>query len=316
MKDFEKLYCKLALNELRTAEEYRRSYNFKIYMIIAIIPIVSFLLINAVKVLEVLEDNPALMLILIFVFFIGIFIFSVKYSKKLYSKFSTPEERSISYSDLYKTKIIMPLVENIFPNAIYNYKEALPYEDYKEMGYPEYYDEYRSDDLITGFLDTNNGKVDFKLADVSLIRKNTDNEYSSVFNGMVNIVTMEKELKGYIKITTKKFTNKNRLINLDMSEFDKYFDVETNNRIVAMQILTADVMTTLLETLNIAKCDFEIKIINKKIGIRLFSGPLFTTSLFLIKRIKKQELQTYYSILNFAKKLSIHLYNSMNEIEI
>lgn len=157
MKTFDELYDELSLNELKIAEKYRKSNNFKIFLIPVAVVIVTILFILSPKILFDISElfGVGVFIIAIFVLIIGVLLISAKFFGYIYDRFSTKEEKTISYAELYKSQIITPLIKIVLPNANYAPKEGLPHEEYKYMGYPEHYDRYVADDLIDGFIDIN-----------------------------------------------------------------------------------------------------------------------------------------------------------------
>ena len=85
----------------------------------------------------------------------------------------------------------------------------------------------------------------------------------------------------------------NNRVEMDSSEFEKHFNVYSENKIVAMQVLTSDVMMILLEFYNKYKIDYEILLRDKKIYLRFFVGPIFEPPIFKNSMDKKLLLQHY-----------------------
>ncbi len=81
----------------------------------------------------------------------------------------------------------------------------------------------------------------------------------------------------------KFYLEKNKL-NMDSSEFEKYFDVKASNSIIGMQILTSDVMEELV--------DFKNDVLDKSI------------------------IRKYFYMINFTYNLSTKLIEVINNIEI
>ena len=62
---------------------------------------------------------------------------------------------------------------------------------------------------------------------------------------------------------------------MDSEEFEKIFDVFSKDKILAMQILTADVMESLIKFKNKYDIDFEIVLMNNNIYLRFFVSNMF-----------------------------------------
>ena len=108
----------------------------------------------------------------------------------------------------------------------------------------------------------------------------------------------------------------NRL-DMDSSEFERYFDVKASNQIIAMQILTADVMEELVKFEKETKMKYDIYIKNNELYLRFHGGSLDVN----IGKIKdevldKKVLGRYFYMINFTYNLSTKLIETINNIEI
>lgn len=111
------------------------------------------------------------------------------------------------------------------------------------------------------------------------------------------------------------FAKENKL-EMDSAEFEKYFDVHSTNNIIGMQILTSDVMETLLDFRNKSKIEYDIGIYNNCIYLRFHTGEMFELKNIKNGLLPEELLKKYYNILNFTYKLSNMLINTINEVEI
>lgn len=91
---------------------------------------------------------------------------------------------------------------------------------------------------------------------------------------------------------------------MDSSEFEKYFDVSSNNDIIGMQILTHDVMELLLEYRKYLKCPFDICIYEDIVYIRIHCGTMFEATISSKVLIDREKTEEYYNMLEFIYKLS------------
>ena len=108
--------------------------------------------------------------------------------------------------------------------------------------------------------------------------------------------------------------NKNR-VEMDSKEFEKYFDIFSNSEILAMQILTHDVMEELIYFHLKFDCNFEIIIENNDIFITFKTGDIFNPKIFT-NVTDSDFLWTYYTILNFITNLCVKINKSLEETEI
>ncbi len=82
---------------------------------------------------------------------------------------------------------------------------------------------------------------------------------------------MEKSINSNLRIAYNYSGYKNKL-EMDSSEFEKKFDVFASDKIIGMQILTADIMEEILQFKNKIKEDFDIFINNNVIYLRFHCG--------------------------------------------
>ena len=103
---------------------------------------------------------------------------------------------------------------------------------------------------------------------------------------------------------------------MDSSEFEKYFDVITDNKIIAMQLLTADVMEEMIEFENKTNMKYDIVVKENEIYLRFHCGDMFEPQSVRKGIINKAQLEKYFYMLNFTYNLSNRLIELINETEI
>ena len=101
---------------------------------------------------------------------------------------------------------------------------------------------------------------------------------------------------------------------MDSGEFEKYFDVSSNDKILAMRILTSDVMDTILKFKNTSD-NFQITINNNHVCIRIPCNNLFETSVTK-SADNKELLKEDYKYLNFIYGLSQSILNALENKDI
>lgn len=77
-----------------------------------------------------------------------------------------------------------------------------------------------------------------------------NNSSQTVFSGLFAKIELEKAILNTIKIrkdSIKELLKKEEKMNMDSSEFEKYFTVYAKDKIVAMQVLTADLMQIFID---------------------------------------------------------------------
>lgn len=222
------------------------------------------------------------------------------------------------YIQVFKAKIITRLIENFYADSEYFPNKKMPEEIYKQGKY-ESYDNYYSDDYIEAKIDN---KYLIDIAEVDTEREetykdsdgNTHTRCYSVFHGMFAKIVMEKSINANLRIA-KYEAYKNKL-EMDSSEFEKAFNVYTSDKIIGMQILTADVMDDILEFKNKTKKDFDIYINNENIYLRFHCGSIFEPRIMKKQILDEKSLKMYYNILKFTNELSKKIIKAVEDTEI
>lgn len=105
-------------------------------------------------------------------------------------------------------------------------------------------------------------------------------------------------------------------LEMDSSEFEKVFNVYASDKIIGMQILTADIMDDILEFRNKTKDEFDIYINEDKIYLRFCCGSLFEPHFKKKEILDEKSLKLYYDILNFTFELTNKIIKVINDVEI
>ena len=250
---------------------------------------------------------------------VGIIIFALNSSKK---NTSISQERDKTYAEVFKEKVVGPIIENTFEAAKYNPKSGISQLDYVKAGYKDPIDRYFSDDLIIAPLNVTSEEPTFiTFAEVHTERESRDSDgdrtYSTIFHGLAASFLIPKETKRRIYIRSNGRVsnwNKNK-VKMDMSEFEKIFDVESADPILAMRILTADVMAEMIDLYQKYKYKFEISIINDTVYMRLRTGAMFEPSIFK-SSMEYSQLQKYYLVLKALMSLAEHMHDTILKLEI
>lgn len=320
MKNFEDLFKEIEENQeikksWQEAREEQKKMN-KIRGIIAIITIVlGFGFIILKMNLNSYKEFNAFLIIpsLFFIFFVNLiaFVITCLISKK-----------QNAYKLEFKQLIIKKLIDNFYDNLEYYPLKEMPERIYEKPNYNEYYNEYHSEDYFEGQI-KNKYYIDMAEVFTEHVETHTDSEgnthttRTTIFHGLFAKVTSEKSITSELRIVQDKIGkyNKNRL-NMDSSEFEKYFDVITDNKIIAMQLLTADVMEEMIEFENKTNMRFDIVIKENEIYLRFHCGNMFEPQAIKKGIINKAQLEKYFYMLNFTYNLSNRLIELINETEI
>ena len=129
---------------------------------------------------------------------------------------------------------------------------------------------------------------------------------------------MDKSINNELQITQDgKLSADKKRLNMDSSEFEKYFDVKSSDSIVAMQLLTSDIMEELIEFENKTNIKFDIYIKNDCIYLRFHSVNIII-NINAIKKgsLDKSIIEKYYYILNLSYNLSNKLIDTINNTQL
>lgn len=246
------------------------------------------------KTLMLLENNPNVssarlkyktLGVFVYLFLIGMFVCFILYASERNKLFLILSILSfvgtIIISICRKSKA---LFNDVIPDVIKSYKDGLTYEHdkgipsniYREARF-ESWDRYRSEDQITGQIHDCN----FTMSEVHTEDRYTDSEghthYRTIFRGTFAVIDLNKSFNGWINIVNNKIKlfSRDNYISLENTEFEKIYDVFTDDKIKSMRLLTPDVTTRMLDLYNETGLYCEIKIINNKMYIRLYTSGLF-----------------------------------------
>lgn len=259
-------------------------------------------------------------------------IISMKYSKKI------GPSKIGKYIDYFKSKVIETLLHSFNDSLQYESKSSIPKIEYTQADF-ESFEKYSSKDLVYGIISKN---CKFKMAEVETW-VNTKDTFITTFKGLFAQVEMPKPFKEtiHLRINKKNVPFDNLKIQLDYEEFENIFDVYASNKIIAMQLLTAEVMQKLIELYNETKILYEITIKNSHIFIRFPYKKWFGVAIggieeFSIKvnqnvenektslevdaeieklSLDKEKLYKYYRILDFTFEISNMLINLINDTQ-
>lgn len=225
------------------------------------------------------------------------------------------------YNMAYKECIINALIKNFFNDVDYIPKKKMPQEIYNKVNYNEYYNRYYSDDYVEAKIEE---KYDMKMAEVHTVYEtthtdsdgNTTTDRTTKFYGLFIKIKINKSIKNKLFIRTDGEISKRDRLEMDSSEFERYFDVSSEDKIIGMQILTHDVMDLLINFRKFIKVPFDICVLENLIYIRLHIGSVFEAKISKKSIIDKEQTEKYYNILNFIETLSKKIINILNDVEI
>ena len=226
-----------------------------------------------------------------------------------------PNKYYKKYRNVYKKEIIPNLIKIINPQLIYkslnnddysnieiNYKKAIfDATTFSRFYADDYYiEENLSNDIIRIY---------------KLRTEYVNNKYIPTFEGLFTHFLSTKDISTYIQILAKLPVTPDNSIKMDNEEFNKRFDVFSENEIITMQLLTSDMMESLIDFYDKYYISYDIEIRNNVVYIRFFTGPMFEPKI-LGDSVDKQSLFTYYCILKFVLEVTQKVNKTLQELEI
>lgn len=225
-----------------------------------------------------------------------------------------------SYNQKYKENIINSLIKNYDNNLKFSYSHSIARKFY-DMSEFENYDIFSSNDYIYGNLDE---IIPMQLGDVLTENRHTDSNgnttYTTVFRGLFSVIKLPTNLQSTIKIHSDKgklakfFSNEDS-ITLDSQEFEKYFDIFSENKVLTMQILTSDIMQYLLTFKLNNNITFEITLKNSFAYLRIHCDDMFEGELTK-NAFDYDTLYTYFKYLDFMCELNKKIFYVLQEKDI
>lgn len=134
------------------------------------------------------------------------------------------------------------------------------------------------------------------------------------FKGIYIVIDIDRTIPTVIRISENKIVKHKNNIEVDHSEFEKNFDVNSDDKVLAFRILTSDVMNMLKEFYEKYDIKFEIVFEKNKIYINLQAPEAFKIPIY--NSIDKRQAYLYYAILEFTTNLSKEINKALNEIEL
>lgn len=314
MKKFEDLYNEISDNEeLKVAWRQAREEEQKIKKITIPISIVVTLVLLIVMIKFIgFFSIIALPIMCFIVLLTNIMIFAIG---------SCFKKEQGKYESVFKKAVIEKLINNFYNNIEYFPNKEMPERIYNEVKY-ERYDRYYSDDYIEAKI---NNKYDVGMAEVKTQEEETRTDSdghthtttTTKFHGIFAKIVIDKSIKSELKITQGiGFDFSKERLEMDSSEFEKYFDVYATNKIIGMQLLTADVMEELIDFENKTNMKYDIVINNNNIYLRFHCGAMFEPQALKKGSLDKKSIEKYFYMLNFTYNLSDKIIKLIHETEI
>lgn len=239
------------------------------------------------------------------------------------------KSREKQYRKMYISEFNNIFLNLIEPDFSYDSKTGIPEKSYKMIQFGAY-DKYEADGLISGKL--SNG-YPFRAGQVTTRSNregaNETREEHIDFDGILYEIKLPFDIDSKLYLRSDKkmdhagFLKKmfnpdilltNLKVKMDSEEFERIFDVYAENKIIAMQLLTADVMLDLEEMYAVASNKFEITIDHDMLYIFFATGAIFRAPEDLsISVLDKETLAQYYKRFENTLKFNNKFVKTMEE---
>ena len=221
---------------------------------------------------------------------------------------------SSRYTTTFKQKAIRTLVENSNNTFEYNAKYGMSSSEYNESGFDRTWDEFKSEDGISGNLGS---MVSFKMSEVETIeitRTKNGTTRTTTFLGLYGIIQLPVKSRGKLDILgdsiLRKF--KDARINLESQEFEKNYDVLADDKIWALQVLNSEAIENFIEMRNFFKKSISIKIRDNEIYFRLSCEKMFEPKLF--SSVNFDVLYKYFRIIDIPRFIYDNLIDNIARV--
>lgn len=230
------------------------------------------------------------------------------------------KNKQASYKSIYKDEVIGKLVNTYDPGLSFDRTRSIARQDYNK-GQFEFYELYYSNDLIYGDL---NGKTYVQMGDVLTQTQSTDSDGNTstytVFQGLFCMCALSVSTNNTLKIRADKgilgkaFGGKKQ-VNMDSQEFEKNFDVYSDDKVLAMRLLTSDIMDFMISFKKENKIKFDFTVLDDMAYVRISSSDLFESSLSK-DPLDEKLLRKYYDYLDFMCRLCTMISNVVDSKQL
>lgn len=224
--------------------------------------------------------------------------------------------KNTRYNNLFKEKVIAKFVNAYSSSLNYHANRGIGPSVYKQ-GEFEPFNVFYSEDAIIGTFEDGNS---ISMSEVKAIRESRDSDGDKtrviVFHGMFAEVKLPKLVLANIKIRRDQFLLEGRnKVEMDSGEFEKKFTVFSTDSIIAMQLLTSDIMQMFIDFKEKNRITPELTIKADRMYIRFNTGDVFEANLTK-ESLDFDTLLRYYNIITFTLKLTEEMAKNINETEL
>ena len=290
-KNFKEIYDAIYSRCGQTMEEKRKKALTKTILAIVIAIILWVVTVSTLGMLFVI-------IFVISVFILSIIIYTI----------------NKNYKKSFKSQIINEIVEQSNPSLDYHYNMGISSREYAESNFDWGWDRYSSEDLIDGELE--DGSF-LKMAQVHTEEKHesTDSDghrttsYLTTFFGLYGVIKLKTSTNAdfMIKNNSKLSKFNKRRIEMESSEFEKYYDVYTGSKESAirqntMEILTPETIEQFVKIRNMFKKTITVRVFKDKIYFRIDVGDIFEAPTFK-SSVNFKMLYKYFLIIDVPRMI-------------
>lgn len=229
------------------------------------------------------------------------------------------------YSKKYKECVVSDVVNATEAGLVFSIHGGLAeqklLQSYKKASFDSnYWNKCVSEDYIMGCV---TDEIVLTMAEMYLdkvVDCGKNSRSVEVFRGLFAQTYGINGFKGMLKIlnNNNKMKEKNvqnlTAVKMDSSEFESIFNVYAEDPILAMRVLTSDVMQKMVEFETRLGIHYELVINGRELFVRFFTKTLFEASIYNEKK-EKYRLRQCYEIINLIKDISIEINKTLSEIE-
>ncbi len=296
-KTFDEFYESELVPEIQKQEEDRKRFKKK-FLIYLFTTIALLLLIIILVGNTLLADLEGFYFLSIFSI-VPLFIFFGKYFESYKKKFTA----------VYKDNVIKKLINYVDESLEYSPLGGFPKSQYIKSGiFKSKFNRYSADDFIKGKI----GETSIYFSEVHTSYK-TSGENSSnrpIFDGIFYQADFNKEFNGktYVipdfgsfgnKITMSK-SGRPPLVKLEDPEFERYFEVYSEDQVEARYILSTALMKRLTEFRKKSQMLIAVSFINNNIFIAIRKSQTFFEPNIFSTNLNKEDILEYYNMLELV----------------
>lgn len=204
------------------------------------------------------------------------------------------------YKKFYKTNVIQELVKAYNPKLYYDSKMGVSKYDYTASNFDNNFNEFYSEDQIYGTLEDG---TKLRIAEVAtaVVQKvkdadgNVKENRTETYRGMYGSIRLPYNITSSIYIANDSIIKRysNDRVEVDSAEFEKYYDCMTKDKVMALRILTSDLIEKFNEIRRDSKYGFELKIEDSMVFFRYKCGQIFEPPTFSVG-LDKSLIRKYY----------------------